>query len=96
MASMVQWPDQHFYPLPHYQRLLLNKTKTKIQVGLCWQIIQLDQPGCISEEDAIKALHFDMAKEHRNIAKCTLEEIYITTATAQLHVSHASPQGCPK
>jgi hypothetical protein len=53
-----------------------NATNMEIPIGLRWRIIQLDQPGRIPEEDAVKALHIDVAREHRMIAKQALEEIY--------------------
>ena len=55
---------------------LEDLTKQVIPVGLRWRIIQLDQPGRIPDEDAVKALHIDVAREHRTLAKQTLEEIY--------------------
>jgi hypothetical protein len=48
----------------------------KISIGLRWRIIQLDQPGRIPKEDAVKALHVDVAREHRMAAKMALEHIY--------------------
>jgi hypothetical protein len=51
-------------------------TNQKIPIGLRWRIIQLDQPGRIAEEDAVKALHIDVAREHRVPAKMALEHIY--------------------
>lgn len=39
-------------------------TQQKIPIGLQWRIIQLNQPGHIPDDDAVKAIHFDVAREH--------------------------------
>jgi hypothetical protein len=51
----------------------------KILIGLHWRIIQLDQPGRIANKDTGKALHVDVAREHRVPAKIALEHIYKTS-----------------
>jgi hypothetical protein len=58
-----------------------HATKVKISIGLRWRIIQLDQPGRIPDDEAVKALHIDVAREHRTIAKQALEAIYSSTQT---------------
>ena len=61
---------------------LEHMTGQVIPVGLRWRVIQLDQPGRIADEDAVKAIHIDVAREHRSLAKQTLEEIY---SSKQVH-----------
>jgi HJR/Mrr/RecB family endonuclease len=51
-------------------------TKKAIPVVLHWRAIQLDQPGRIPKDEAVKVLHIDVAREHQTIAKQALEEIY--------------------
>jgi hypothetical protein len=64
-----------------------NATTLDTPIDLRWCIIQLDQPGRIPEEDAVKALHIDVAREHRMIAKQALEEIYSLQQTQwPLHI----------
>jgi hypothetical protein len=59
-----------------------NATNVEIPIGLHWQIIQLDQPGWIPDDEAVKALHIDVACEHQMIAKQALKEIY---SSKQVH-----------
>jgi hypothetical protein len=56
-------------------------THKDIPVGLRWRTIQLDQPGRIPDDEAVKALHIDVARENRNEAKRALEDLYSSTAT---------------
>jgi hypothetical protein len=52
-------------------------TKTTIPIGLHWQIIQLlDQTGRIPNDEAVKALHINVACKCRTIAKIALEKPY--------------------
>jgi hypothetical protein len=51
-------------------------TNQKIPLGLRWRIIQLDQPGRIADKDAVKALHVDVAREHRVPAKMASWNIF--------------------
>jgi hypothetical protein len=71
-----------------------NAMNVEIPIGLRWRIIQLDQPGRIPDDEAVKALHIDVAREHRTIAKQALEEIY---SSKQVHwpLQPLSDARCP-
>ena len=56
-------------------------TGVDIPIGLRWRIIQLDQPGRVPDDEAVKALHIDVAREHRTLAKKALEDIYSSKQT---------------
>jgi hypothetical protein len=70
---------------------LEHLTKQMIPVGLRWHTIQLDQPRCIPDNEAVKVLHIDVACAHQTIAKQALEEIYSSKKMFGLYISECAP-----
>jgi hypothetical protein len=72
---------------PAIEEKLLEVTNQRIPVGLRWRMIQLDRAGRVPSEAAVKALHIDVDREHRNVARPALQAIYSASATEwPLHI----------
>lgn len=68
--------------LKHAIEAKLRETTGKnIEIGLRWRTIQLDKPGRIPDDEAVKAVHIEVEEDQFYEAKAALQDIYSSDAT---------------